>query len=250
MAMKKDYKNAPWIVELFTHCITKGNTYLKAKELDDDQNMHLALMDFGKDLGSLSEITVRHLLYKYDKYEECDGEGDKFYSLWRRLCGGSLQPQLKQLGFSCDSERKSKIERKDIRDHMSNQPKHQARLADSGDWLDFLDVYQELRKLIRNFVINEKTAPIEFLHTQIGDSEEEELGYLFGSARGFHKDSGYKYILITDRSQCKTLWTYSRYLGRLFWILMLKPISPAGCITGFSTPRWTSLSSVTAWATG
>lgn len=203
MAMKKDYKNAPWIVELFNHCITKGNKYLKAKELDDDQNMHLALMDFGKDLGSLSEITVRHLLYRYDNYEECDEEEDKFYSLWRRLCDSSLQPQLKQLGFSCDSERKSKIERKDIRDRMSNLPKHQAKLADSSDWLDFFDVYQELRKLIRNFVINEKTAPIEFLHANIGNSDEEEWGYLFDAARGFHKDSGYKYILITDRPQCK-----------------------------------------------
>lgn len=33
MTMKKDYKNAAWIVDLFNRCIQKGSDYLKAKEL-------------------------------------------------------------------------------------------------------------------------------------------------------------------------------------------------------------------------
>lgn len=202
--MKKDYKNATWVVELFNRCVSKGGEYLKAKELDDDRNMHLALMDFGKDLGSVSEITVRYLLYKYNI---ADGETldqmDNFYVLWRKLCESNLQPQLIQLGFSCSSERKSKIEQHDIRERMANLPKHKGELANPSNWFDFLDVYEELRRLIRNFVVNERTPPLEILHAKSGDSEQEEWNYLFDTARAFHRDSGYKYILITDRPQCK-----------------------------------------------
>lgn len=206
--MKEDFKNAAWIVEMFNRCITKGNEYLEAKELDDDRNMNLALMDFGKELGSLSEITIRHLLYMYDHYEEPDTpdtQHDSFYALWRRLCNGSLQPQLKQLGFSCDPNRKSMIEKFDVRERISNQPKHLGKLADPMDWLDFYDVYEELRRLIRNFIVCERTDPLESLRARTGNSEEEELSFLFDSARGFHRDSGNKYILITDQIQNKNV---------------------------------------------
>lgn len=202
--MKKDYKNAAWVVDLFNRCVSKGNEYLEAKELDDDRNMHLALMDFGKDLGSVSEITVRYLLYQYDIVSDEDlSKEDSFYTLWRKLCDSSLQPQLKQLGFSCNPELKSKIARYDVRDRMTNLPKHQGTLANSSDWLDFVDVYEELRKLIGNFVVSERTAPLEFLHPRTRGSEQEEWNYLFDAARAFHKNSGYKYILITNRPQCK-----------------------------------------------
>lgn len=202
--MKKDYKNATWVVDLFNRCVLKGNEYLEAKELDDDQNMHLALMDFGKDLGSVSEITVRYLLYRYNIVSDEELNGiDNFYTLWRMLCDSSLQTQLMQLGFSCNHERKSKIERFDVRERMTNLPKHHGTLANPGDWLDFVDVYDELRRLIGNFVVSERTAPLEILHPKTGDSEQEEWNYLFDAARAFHKESGYKYILITDRPQCK-----------------------------------------------
>lgn len=202
--MKKDYKNAAWVVDLFNRCVSKGNEYLEAKELDNDRNMYLALMDFGKDLGSVSEIAVRYLLYKYDIVddEELD-QTDKFYVLWRKLCDSSLQSQLMQLGFSCDSEHKNKIERHDVRERMANLPKHKGALANPSDWLDFFDVYEELRRLIRNFVVNERTAPLESLHARTGNSEQEEWNYLFDAAKAFHRDSGYIYILITDRPQCK-----------------------------------------------
>ncbi len=202
MMMKKDYKNAAWIVDLFNRCVQKGSDYLEAKELDDDYNMHLALMDFGKDLGSLSEITVRYLLYTHDNYEDPEGTYSSFYILWRMLCGGSLRPQLIKLGFSCDPARENMIEKKDLRDRMSNLPKHQAALANSKDWQSFLTVYEELRRLIRNYVVNERTAPLEALYSKTGNSEDEEWSYLFDTARGFHGNSGYKYILITDRPRC------------------------------------------------
>lgn len=203
--MKKDYRNAAWVVELFNRCITKGDEYMKAKELDDDWNMDLALMDFGKDLGSLSEITVRYLLYRYDDYEDPDETHSDFYTLWRNLCSGRLQPQLKKLGFSCNPERKSLIERRDVRDRMSNLPKHRGQLANPNDWWDFHGVYEEVRQLVSNFVVSEKTAPLESLHVKTGGSENEEWDYLFGAARGFHRDSGYKYILITDRPGCENV---------------------------------------------
>lgn len=202
--MNKDYKNAAWVVDLFNRCILKGNEYLEGKELDDDYNMHLALMDFGKDLGSISEITVRYLIYRYNIANDDDlSKMDNFYSLWRKLCDSSLRPQLMQLGFYCDPERKNKIERYDVRDRMANLPKHQGALANPSDWLDFFDVYDELRRLIRNFVVSESTAPLESLRARTGNSEQEEWNYLFDSARAFHRDSGYKYILITDRPPCK-----------------------------------------------
>lgn len=203
--MKKDYKNAAWIVDLFNRCIQKGSDYLKAKELDDDYNMHLALMDFGKDLGSLSEITVRHLLYIHDNYEDPEETYSNFYSLWRRLCNGNLRPQLIKLGFSCDPAREDMIEKKDVRDRMSNLPKHQAALANSKDWSCFLEVYKELRRLIRNYVVSARTAPLEALYNKTGNSENEEWSYLFDTAMGFHGDSGYKYILITDRPRCENV---------------------------------------------
>lgn len=202
--MNKDYKNAAWIVDLFNRCVSKGNEYLEAKELDDDRNMDLAFIDFGKDLGSISEITVRYLLYRYDNVNDEElSEMDKFYILWRKLCNGSLRPQLMQLGFSCDPERKSKIEQYDLRERMSNLPKHDGALANRIDWLEFFDVYEELRRLIRNFVVSERTDTLKSLHARTGNSEQEEWNDLFNAAREFHRDSGYKYILITDRPQCK-----------------------------------------------
>lgn len=201
--MKKDYKNAAWIVDLFNHCVSKGNKYIAAKQLDDDRNKHLALMDFGKDLGSVSEITVRHLLYKYSIANDDElSQKDNFYNLWSKLCDSSLQHQLIQLGFFCDHRRKNKIEQYDVRRYMTNLPKHQGTLANDTAWGDFLEFYQELRRLIRNFVVSEKTAHLESLHMGTGDSEQEEWNYLYSSAKAFYKDSGYKYILITDRPKC------------------------------------------------
>jgi len=211
--MKKDYKDAAWVVELFNNCVAKGNEYLEAKELDDDRNMNLALMDFGKDIGSLSEVTVRYLLYRYDNYEEQDKV--TFYDLWKKLCNGSLKPQLMQLGF-CGSDLKDKIARQDVRDRISNLPKHQGAL-NPEDWFDFYDVYGELRRLIWNFVLSEKTAPLESIHAKTGNSEEEDWNCLFDAAREFHRDSGYKYILITDRPRCKNVLD----LFKLPWSVVL-----------------------------
>lgn len=202
--MNKDYKNAAWVVDLFNRCVSKGNEFLEAKKLDDDRNMYLALMDFGKDLGSVSEITVRHLLYKYNIVNDEELRNmDNFYSLWRKLCDSTLQSQLIQLGFSCSTEIKSKIARHDVREHIVNLPKHQGALANPNDWFDFFDVYEELRRLVRNFVISERTARLESLNVKTGTSDQEEWNYLFDAARAFHKNSGYKYILITDRPRCQ-----------------------------------------------
>ena len=144
--MNKDYKNAAWVVDLFNRCVSKGNEFLEAKKLDDDRNMYLALMDFGKDLGSVSEITVRHLLYKYNIVNDEELRNmDNFYSLWKKLCGSTLQSQLVQLGFSCSTEIKSKIARHDVREYIVNLPKHQGALANPNEWLDFFDFYEELR---------------------------------------------------------------------------------------------------------
>lgn len=200
--MKRDYKNAAWVVELFNDCVAKGNEYLEAKELDDDRNMRLALKDFGIALGSLSEIVVRYLLYQYDNYEDF-GESSSFNCLWEMLCNRSLQPRLKQLGFYCDNERKNTIARYDVRETISNLAKHRGEVALAHDWPIFFDVYDELRRLVRNFVFGDKTDPLELLHTRTGGSEWEEWENIFNAASGFHKNSGYKYILIIDRPRCK-----------------------------------------------
>lgn len=202
---KENFKDAAWIVKLFNHCIAKGKEYLDAKELDDDPNMYLSLMDFGKELGSLSEITVRHLLYMYDRYEEPDETCSNFYDLWRRLCNGSLQPQLKQLGFPCNPERKSMIEKFDVRNRISNRPKHRGELVDPSEWQICHDFYEELRRLIWNFIASEKTDSLEALHARTGNSEEEELSALFDDAKGFRPDSGYRYILVTNRIRYKNV---------------------------------------------
>jgi hypothetical protein len=31
MAIKKDYKNAAWVVDLFNHCVEIGNEYLEKR---------------------------------------------------------------------------------------------------------------------------------------------------------------------------------------------------------------------------
>lgn len=196
----RDYKNAAWVVDMYNGCVKAGDEYLRAKKLDDTYNMPIALQQFGMELGRVSEIVVRHILYKHYKYENDDGSCT-FYTLWHELCkdGGSLVSQLRQLGFYCDPNRKDMIARNDIRTKLSNGPKHQGTVARNQDWGDFLQVYEDLRKLVSNFVLDEKTGPMSTFRTRGSQSDVEEWENLYNSAYGFRKESGYKYILITDR---------------------------------------------------
>ena len=196
----RDYKDAAWVVDMYNGCVEAGDDYLKAKELDDTRNMPIALQRFGVELGRVSEIVVRHIIYKQYNYEN-DDESCSFNDLWRELFkdGGSLIPQLRQLGFTCDTSRKDTIARKEIRTKLSNGPKHQGTVACNQDWGDFLQVYEELRKLVSNFVVGPKTGPMRTFHTRASLSDVQEWENLYNSAYGFRKESGYKYILITDR---------------------------------------------------
>ena len=191
----RDYKNAAWVVDMYNGCVKAGDEYLRAKKLDDTYNMPIALQQFGMELGRVSEIVVRHILYKHYKYENDDGSCT-FYTLWHELCkdGGSLVSQLRQLGFYCDPNRKDMIARNDIRTKLSNGPKHQGTVARNQDWGDFLQVYEDLRKLVSNFVLDEKTGPMSTFRTRGSQSDVEEWENLYNSAYGFRKESGYKYI--------------------------------------------------------
>lgn len=194
----RDYKDAAWVVDMYNGCVEAGDNYLKSKELDDTLNMPIALQKFGVELGRVSEIVVRHIIYKQYNYEN-DDESCSFHALWRELFkdGGSLIPQLRQLGFISDTGRKDMIARKEIRDKLSNDPKHQGTVARNQDWGDFLQVYEELRKLVSNFVVGPKTGPMRTFHTRASLSDAQEWENLYNSAYGFRRESGYKYICLS-----------------------------------------------------
>ena len=99
--MVTDYTNPAWIVQEFNNmCTSEGQRYLEAKDLDNEKEMHDALVKFGIGLGVVSEWTIKYLLYRYDSYNNTDDS--IFVNLWERLCKSSLRHQLKQIGFSCN----------------------------------------------------------------------------------------------------------------------------------------------------
>lgn len=192
---KYDYKNASWIVSQYNDCIKRGRDFLEAVEFSNYKEMHSALLDFGTKLGMLSEWIVKYILYRYDNYEVPVDDAPRFYTLWEQLGRGKCRDRLVRLGFGFD-DKKTKINSKTVRDSLSNAPKHSAA-TDISQRNNCFEFCQEVRKLILNFVSNDKTEPLIPLHT--GSSEWEDL---FNEAYGFQKGNGYKYILITDRPRC------------------------------------------------
>lgn len=170
--------------------------------------MHDALVKFGIGLGVVSEWTVKYLLYRYDNYNGVDDS--TFVHLWERLCKSSLCNQLKQIGFLCDKNYGTDyIAKQNIRDCISNIPKHVAQIP---YWQNCCSYYIELRRLISNFVVSDKTDTLMPLIT--GSSEWETL---FEAANRFSKTGDYKYILITDRPKCNNMLD----LFRIPWSVIL-----------------------------
>ena len=207
--MVTDYTNPAWIVQEFNNmCTSEGQRYLEAKDLDNEKEMHDALVKFGIGLGVVSEWTIKYLLYRYDSYNNTDDS--TFVNLWERLCKSSLRHQLKQIGFSCNKNYGTDhIAQQNIRDCISNIPKHQAQIP---YWQNCCSYYVELRRLISNFVVNDKTDTLMSLIT--GSSEWETL---FEAANRFSKTGDYKYILITDRPKCNNMLD----LFRIPWSVIL-----------------------------
>ena len=208
---EKGFKNPNSIVSKFNDAVDHGNKYLEFKELENDQKMTDELRNFGLDLGIASEWAAKYLVNFY-----CGGlyESEKvdFLTLWNNLNkDDTFKKRMKSLGFTCVKE-KDAIYNGYTRQNIYNEVKHSA--SENVKWERAYDFYSELKRIISNFIVSDRTGSIKGLKTEEADIED-----LFNTAEHFSKSSGYKYILLTDihgmsEKDCATLF-------RIPWSMVL-----------------------------
>ena len=202
---EKNFKNPINIVEKFNSAVTYGREYLEYKEYGNETNMTNSLRNFGLDLGIASEWMAKYLVDK-----KCGGLSEEekvsFLELWERLLNSDFKQELEGLGFKCERN-KDKIYNKSIRNNIYNEAKHLA--SEDVEWNSAYDFYNELERIISNYVVNDRTGDIERLNTN-----EEDFETMFSEAEGFNNVSGYNYILLTDihglsENACRDLFRIS-----------------------------------------
>ena len=202
---EKNFRNPINIVEKFNDAVKHGREYWEYKEYGNYPNMTNSLRNFGLDLGITSEWMAKYLVDKYcgglSEHEKVD-----FVKLWERLLNTSFKQELLGLGFKCE-EGKDKIYNKFVRNNIYNEAKHRA--SEDVDWNNAYDFYNELERIISNYVVDDRTGNIERLNTN-----DEDYEIMFNEAEGFNNASGYNYILLTDihglpESACSDLFRIS-----------------------------------------